>query len=320
MWITDSDWKASVGAVQFKMSLVNVKPIIESSERWMRKVVGSDVWAWLIADANAGHELVSLAKQAICWYAYPMALSSLKLKVGDAGVKKGDSEVKNEVKLWEYTDTVENAKKMLNDILEDFWAELEENTPDALKESEWYARRRAMFVRSAGELTEIVPMVHGSVRLFESMTGFLRRIEELRIRPIVTAGVFDALKTKWKNKDSEIDSNETELIRLIQYVIAPLSVLEVWEYLPIQLDEAGARQLRQTAGSESEVYPINYEKDLRNTAKRRLTMDAEQAETRLVDFLNRTASDTVFGSYRLANPIDAPDVETDYENKTCVVL
>lgn len=319
------DWKKSVGAVQHKMSTTNIQPFLEASERWFKKQIGTELWAYFTGtETNAttpmpNAELIALAKQAICWRAYVPALSQLKLRVGDAGLKKSDGEVKNDVKLWEYNDSIATARDMLNEVLEDFWTLLYEVAPTPWKNSDAYKTRQGLFVRSAAEMTNVVPMIQGNVRLFEQMVGVLRRTEDLRIRPLVTGVTFDALKVRWQTANAVFAPHETELIRLMQHAIVPLAVQEVWGYLPVKLD-GGIKILRQTDGAESEFYPSNYDKDQRNNALRQLALDADLAMTRLQSYLDATASTTVFASYRAAHPIEVIREEVDYTNKTCVII
>jgi hypothetical protein len=309
MLVTESIMKSHVGGVQQGMSFAILKPFLIHAERWFRKQVGVELNAYLTtipADEPEGlqKDLLWLAQGATVWYGFAMAQPNLHIKVGDTGFAKILPSNHVALTKWEYVKLEESSASMIDLCLEGFWMTLdsfdEEDLPEDWVGSAAFKIRNSLFIRSATELTNFLPLAKGSVRMYEALKNYIKQVEKNYIASLITEQVFEDLKRKCKKEaDLVLTNNDVVLIELIGYAVAPLAMYEALPYMSVLVDTEGVRIVVKTDSTRNELEPTNGEK---NTLSQKLYRDGEAAIGRIRKFLKEKSSDTVYPSFFTANP------------------
>lgn len=318
--------KKQLGGVQGKLNFETVYTFVKNAERDFRKIVGVELYDFLEdaafeelpeLDKVNLEELLDICHGCIAWVAYDMALPHLKLRVGDLGLLKTSPNQTVAVAKWEYVDTRDANTAMVDLMWELFWEKLEETRPDAWTGSPAYQWRNQYFIRSADELGDYVPLAGRNRRLFSQLEKFIRRAEQLYIRELTTPALFDALKLKWKDKDTDLTPLETVLVDKIKEALSFLTLHEAYPYLPVKLDENGIREVRKWDGITNEN-PAN--PGAKDAVRQQLWQDGQLYLGRLDSFLHDHSTPTQFPEFYQAYIVTGDDEQEDFTNKSHVIL
>jgi hypothetical protein len=318
--------KAQLGGVQGKLNFETVLPFVKIAERDFRKTVGAELYDFLNEAAFGEEEeidlvdleeLLEITQGCIAWAAYDLAIPHLKLRVGDLGLLKTSPSQTVAVSKWEYVDTREANMVMVDLLWEFFWEKLEEIKPEVWVESDSYKRRNEYFLRSADELTEYVALVGRNRRFFSQLEKFIKRGEQLYISETITAGVFDALKVRWKNPETTLTSIEKLLVERIREALAYLTLHEAYPYLPIKVDDNGLREVRKWDGITNES---TADSRYRDAQRQQLWQDAQLYLGKLRSFMDANATISQFPEYYTVNLSEPADDDEDFTDKSHVIL
>lgn len=322
--LTKEILKQHLGGVQAKLDFSTVEPFARFAERWFTEQVGSELVQYL-ANLNApaqdseDADLLYLAQSCLSWRCYELAFPHLKFRAGDLGIQKLNTQNTVAVAKWEYVDSKEANLAMLDLAIENFWQAVETIRPTAWTASTAYQKRQRYFIRSAAELSEHVPAIGRKNRLFDQLLTYIRRAEQLYIKPILTNAVYLALKANWSNPDHQLTSAEQQLLEAIQPALAHMAVYEAYPYLPLNLDTAtGITERRSKGGIVEDVAAAS---DKTGTQKRQLYQDGQFYLAELQEYLNATASAELWPAYYQAHAADNDqDDLDDFTNSSLVIL
>lgn len=321
MITSETTLKAQLGGIQSKLSWATVKPFMVHAERWFKNQVGKELYE-VLDDAGIDENykpLQELAQGAICWYGYSMAQPHLHIKSGDAGFAKVVPANHVALTKWEYLQLSESNTNMVDLCLEAFWLELDglEEKPEGWEESDAYKVRNDLLLRSAGEMTNYLPMVRDSVRMYEGLKQYIKRAERTYLLPILTKEVFNELKQKLKDPDEELSEKDKELADLLRYALAPISMYEALPYISILVDTEGIRMIVKTDSTRNEIEASMGEK---NNLIQKLWNDAQFAFAEVRKFLAENANEQTYTSYYNLNLKPAAVVQKVYDPKAHLIL
>lgn len=315
--------KTHLGGVQASLDFSTVEPFAVMAERWFIDQVGRELLTWLkagaeLADESEQADLASLALSCMSWRCYELAFPHLKLRASDLGIQKLNTTNTVAVAKWEYVDSREANLAMLDLALENFFQALETVRPAAWIDSAAYKKRQRVWIRSASELAEFIPTLGRKNRLFDQLITYIRRAEQIYIKPILTDSVYLDLKISWSNGAEELSEPELLLIEAIRPALAHMAIFEAYPYLPLTLDTTGITERRSKDGTFEEVAP---DANAKGTQKRQLYQDGQFYLSELSDFLKATASPTLWPSFYQAH-LPKPGSETgeDFTNESLVIL
>jgi len=132
---------------------------------------------------------------------------------------------------------------------------------------------------------------------------------------VLTAGGFDGLKTKMKDPDATLTDLEKGLVLHIKKAVAHLALYEAYPFIPLVVDQAGVREVRQKDGTREEEIA---EKSYRNAQRIALHDTGRYYLKEIRNYLDQHATSSIFASYYNAKQTD--DFEEDYTDKPCIVL
>jgi len=327
MIVNSEIFKAQLGGIQSKINFNTVETFIISAERNFRKIVGKELYDFLNeidfsapepgTDPIVLKELLEISQGCISWAAYDLALPHLKIRVGDLGLVKNSANQTVAVTKWEYVDTREANLAMQDIMWEFFWETIEELQPDVWTASEAYKERNQYFLRSADELTKYIALVGRNRRLFAQLEQFIRRAEQVYISDAVTSGVFDRLKMRWMDKDTQLTPVELMLVEKIREALAYLTLHEAYPYLPIKIDENGVREARKWDGTSNEN-PADPK--FKNAQRNQLWQDAQLYMGRLKTFMDSYSTADQFPEYFTANLSGPEQEDEDFTYKSHVLI
>lgn len=318
----ESVFKDVLGGIQTKMNFATVEPFVKAAEWKFRKTVGKDLYDWLKdtafgADSDEA-QLREFARGCIGWAAYDMALPHLKQRVGDLGMMKTTPNGTVAITKWEYVDTREANLSMVDFMWENFWALLEELSPEVWEDSSAYQERNQYFIRSAAELTKYVSLVGNNTRFFQKLLPYLHRAEQNYISRNITEAVFEELKEKFQDPAQTLDSIEKKIVEKIRWAVAHFTIYEAYPYLPLVVDENGLREVRKKDGTKEEEIA---DKRYRNAQRQQLYQDGQFYLAQLKEYLDSVSDASSFVAYYEAFLMpSADDEEEDFTDKPHIIL
>ncbi|GAB4047070.1 DUF6712 family protein [Spirosoma litoris] len=315
--------KSQLGGIQASINFKTLEPFANFAERWFTELVGKSLMDYLqeITTPAAGSDaadLLYLAHSCMSWKCYELAFPHMKFKAGELGLQKVNGQNAVAISKWEYVDSKEANLAMLDLALENFWTAMESIKPAAWTSSTAYAKRQQVFIRSAGELSEQVPTLGRKNRLFEQLLTYIRRAEQNYIRPILTDADYVALKVKWRDPAATWSVEEQMLLDFIRPAVAHMALFEAYPYLPLTLDSTGITESRSKDGTLEQVAPSD---NKTGTQKRQLYQDGQQFLADLTEYLQATATASLFPAFYQAQLAKVGTQQTDdFTNESLVIL
>jgi len=321
--LTKEILKSQLGGIQGKMDFSTLEPFAKFAERWFREQAGQELTDFVaenltLADDSGESDVVDLALACMSWRCYELAFPHLKLRASDLGLQKLNTTNAVAISKWEYVDSREANLAMLDLALENFWSTLEHVRPAAWIQSAAYQKRQKVWIRSATELAEFIPTLGRKSRLFEQLLTYIRRAEQIYIKPILTQPVFSGLKAAWSDPQHSLTSQEAELLEAIRPALAHMALYEAYPYLPLTLDINGISESRSKDGTLEQVAPGS---EAKTGQKRQLYQDGQFYLSELDSYLKATATPTQWPGYyqtRLSTPADSGT--DDFTNSSLIIL
>ena len=321
--ITQEEFKAHIGGIQSELEFSTVLPFVNTAAIWFRNEIGQGLYNLLAgtppANTHATYQMYHLARAVVSWRTYELVFPHLKIRIGDVGMMKNAPANTIAITKWEYTDTIDSIRKMLDQHLENLWYEIELSKPTQWTSSPNYTIRRGMLIDSPAMLDRYVGMVGNNYRIWQKLVMHVNRAEELYLRRIATKEVVVGLKAKLTDINATLANQETELLEAIRRALAPLTMYEAYPHLSLVADENGIRQVRFKDGTSEQEFP---EAGLRNAHRQQLWNDGQLYLGQLKTFLDETASTTLFPTYHakyLATPTTS-DLYEDQKDHSQVLL
>ena len=319
--LTQDILKAQLGSLQAGMKPETILPFMHHAARWLADEVGPDLWTYLKALPPAAAdtaELLRLTHSCLAWQCYTLAFPHQKFRVSDLGIMKTSPQNAIAVTKWEYADSKDANLSMLDLSLEYFWRELERLRPNAWVNSDTYKNRQTHLIRSAGEYGTLLPIAGRNYRFFQKLIPHIADAEQEVIRPALTGSVYDGLMQKWAMPRPMLSFEEEQLLGYCRRAVAYLATYEAYPYLPLNLSETGISEQRDKSGMLETVAP---DANLRQGLRQQLYLDGQKRLARIRQFLDETATPTLFGGYYQTNLTPAgyqtPD---DFTDKPHIIL
>lgn len=318
MILDETKLKRQLGGLQSGFSWAVISPYVTQAERWFRKQVGQTLYDYLQELTPSENqldekELQGLAEGAIAFYAFSLLQPRLNLKIGDAGMMKQLPANHVAITKWEFVTLAESNQNLIDICMDGFWEVVSELEPESWKDSDDYKVRNELFIKDAAELTEHLPLVNKSVRMYETLKMYIKKTERDTIRETITPEVFDMLKAKLKGEnETALSSTDLEILELIKDAAALKSLLRALPYISILVDTEGIRQVVKLDGTRNEI-EASHEAKAGLLAK--LEKDTETAINKLFDYLKKVASENLYPSFfeihEDVDPFDIFQMEDD---------
>lgn len=293
--------KQFLGGVQRNMDWSTWKPFVESAqETYILAAVGEG----LLTDLESEHATVLILKnklqRTLANYAYLIAIPQLTVVTGDAGILQPSPKDTTVLTKWMSANLSQTTAKTADDNLELALQFLERNTDvkddnqayvfENWRNGDVFLKNRSSFISSATELTKYLPFVQNSRRLFLAMRGYFDRVTMDYLPDLVGETFISALKLRLLGS-LPLTPDEAKVFDYVRMVIVYKSLEEAITFLNISPD---FRLITVTDGLQNEGM-------IDPKRANQIQLDAQNSYQRfgskLVDFLNKTATATVFGDY-----------------------
>lgn len=308
--ITQENLKKYLSGVQYKLNYATLESFVYTGEKLLTRKLSSGVITAIKALDEDSQIRIS-AERTVAWYALVKALPHLSTRIGDMGIVKNTPQGTQPINQWEYKNLLKSGWEMVDDNLEDLYQEMEASAFEP-----WITPvnkiRKNFFIKTASEMTVYMPMVNDSARLFDNLKYYVGNVERDYIGKEITPELMQALKD-----EENPDDQQLALIEMIKAVVAPATLYEALPYLSVKVDLNGLRQTEKDDDSEQNM---KYKSTVINELKKKLYDDAKAAVNLMKEYLNETASETVFTPYynKFLNP--GPGLSCYKDPKSSVIL
>jgi hypothetical protein len=292
MLVNSENFKGYIGGIQTKIAPATIDPFLLISDRWFRQKIGETLYAHLLT-LPLEDNLRYLAMGAVSWYAFQKAQPHLHVKVGDLGTMKNQPQNSVALTKWEYIKLEESNLAMIDLFLENFFIAVDEADIDTYNESNEAQKRNSFIIKSVTELTAILPIAKGSVRLFEELKPHLKKAETFYIADVITAAVYNNLVEKLKTKDV-LEPLEEALLLICRDVVAHFGFLKGLSYIQLIVDTEGVRVVEKSDSTRNEAQAAANKID---NLRYEINSDAQISLQKLKDFMNKNATETQFTAY-----------------------
>lgn len=273
-----------------------------AEERFLLPILGQTLYQTILSEANNAesdfNNLIAKARRALAPLAYWLELPHIQTQITDRGLATSESENMKAAYRWQYEAMRESLADKGCFALEKMLEHLYEKQEDY----GWEQPAKLKLIFTSGAQFAEYCTIFQPHRTFENLRPIIRQIEDQYIRNTIGDNFFESLRDN--NNPGVEDKKVIELIRL---TVANLAIHRAVEVLPAKISSEGFTvALRDAADS---VYPKD--QHARNEQLSLLYHSAKQSgETYLVklaDYLNKTASATVFQIYFQSEYYTAPD-------------
>ncbi|GAB3886088.1 DUF6712 family protein [Spirosoma agri] len=234
-------------------TLAFIQPFIHLAEdEFIRTAIGPELLAelnTLLANASAtlspaNKELVTRLQRALAFYTYLKYLPYSLGNDGDNGLQEQKTDKSEPVRMGvldkRLRETADNAAKALEQALI-YLYQNRKQYPTWLT-SDAYKRSSALFIFSATELTEHLPQVAGSYRLFVSLVPYLHQAEKTSIKPLLGSEQYDDLKAK-RVGTTPLQPTDIRLMEAVGQATASVAYAKALYHLNVQQTAGGGLRI-----------------------------------------------------------------------------
>lgn len=293
--------KAHLGGVQKNMDWETWRVFVETAiDTYIVPSVGSELLAE-IEGATEGMkaELLKKLQRATALYSYLIAIPQMTVVTGDAGIMQNVPTNGAVVTKWLHVNLTTTTAKSADDALEMALQFLEENvdkkdTSDAYvfagyRGSSFFVEKEKLLIGGATELTKCIPFVNNSRRMYLRLKNYFGIAESDYLAGLIGDEFLQELKES-KTLPVQFGAEEKAL-QYCRMVVAYRAFEAAIPYLNISEE---MRLVSLTDGLSNEnIIDTQRQTQLKLDCK----MAYEKWGNKLVDFLNTTASEQLFGSY-----------------------
>lgn len=257
---------------------------------------------------EANRLLLTYLQRALAWYAYWKYLPFSLGNDGENGLQEQGTKDTSPVRIGvldkRQRESIENASKSLEAAMR--YLHAFRATYPTWTNSEAFKESRSLFLSTATALTEHMPWVDNSYRLYLTLKPYLKRAETATILPLIGQAMFDELKA-YRLNTALVIVTERLLVR-VGNAVALTAYSEALFHLNVTQTSGGSLRILSDFDGiyNQKAVSDNVLQNARSEAK----AAAVSAQKTLVIFLRRYADDypTYKNSDQFKSPIhDGPD-------------
>ncbi|HRH59052.1 MAG TPA: hypothetical protein PL045_00670 [Chitinophagaceae bacterium] len=310
--ITTIEQVRSAGVrVMFINDSSSIADMENAEERFIEPVLGSDLYKDLQDNISADEyaDLLNRVRKALAPLAYWLELPSIATVISDSGVNSLESQNMQPVPRWKFEalreELADKGMYHLDKLLQYLWENKEdlEWTPPATYNG---------IIKTAKEFANIVTLFQ-PWRTFESLRIIMQQVEDNYIRSTIGDDFFEELRDVQLPEDEENWSDEEKAqaaaIKLIKKCVANLTIKNAVEVLQVKISPAGFTVLLTEANDspqQGEAAANNQQTGLLYDNVKKV---GESALVKLKSYLDTTASDSIFSTYKNSDFYTAPEVK-----------
>lgn len=250
--LVTTDTELDSYATQPGMDINLLKPYLEMAEkRYLQKVLGKEQFTDLeTAYQNSIKEtpvaldqedivLLHYCRQVIVPLSFYLGADNLDVSVDATGIRRSENENKKTAYQYQKNDFLKNQFNLGLERMDNLYGFLEENIDDypLYAASEIRAGLNKLLIRSLADFERQVS-IRESFWLFLHLRDIMEDVELTRVIPNMGEH-YETIKSKI-DSDQNLTADENEILTYAKKTIANLSLNEVVNRLPVQLDSDGA--------------------------------------------------------------------------------
>ena len=312
----ESEFKLYCTGITVGVKIESIAPSIAYIEKhFIKKELGKEQYDALVA----AYESTMSAEQTALWEEVAAALCPLAAwhyaganaaELSDAGQRERNAEDGNGARLWVSNlqrDTWYEQGMTAIDSLLAFLDENKDDYPDWVSGS-GYAGLKSNILQTTEQLNTYV-FINESRRFFKMLKPSIRQVEFLNIQPAISKAFYDRLIAGLKADD--LTDEEQEAIDKLIPAVAHLAFSEC--KFPVELGTDGVFQISSSAGDNGSKTKTLPDDSILADVKRKHFYTGKQYLNEAVDYLNKTASNSVFAEYFGSTVYEDPTGD-DYSN------
>lgn len=248
---TTADIKASLGAIHQTLSFETVASFVDQAEaKYLEPFIGRpllDELAALTTPNAQQTELLKRLRAALANYAVLDAAPMLTAAFSDMGLTEQSAQNATPARQWVYYNYIDGLASAGDGGLERALAYLEEQAASfpTWTSSDAYAAGKELFLQSGRELARYLNVPEPR-RAYLVLRPFIRRVEDLTLRPLLTDLAFDDLKAR--ERTGNLSDEDKGLLALIRPVVAHRALAEAIPEIAVAISGGGVRMLADHDG------------------------------------------------------------------------
>src|SRR6266498_302997 len=287
--------------VQFINDTTSLADMTAAEERFIEPILRKELYTTLLTEVDAEDteydELIAKVQRALAPLAYWFDLPNIQAQITDRGTATFTSENMQPLHRWEYDELRENLAEKGCFALEKLLQYLNENKDDYAWELP--TDYKTIFLTGT-QFASFFP-IYQPFRTFESLRPVIKQIEDQFIRPTIGDAFFESLRDK-----TEPTAEEAKAISFIRAATANLTIKTATEILPVRISVNGFTVTLLDAYDKSSQGHAQAPDTQMSALRQSTQRTGELYLLKLTNYLNTTASDTIFSTYKNSSYYTAP--------------
>lgn len=272
-----------------------------AADRFLIPIIGQTLYDALIAEIESDPEviddidLVNKCRAVVAPLAYLTQLAVIQAQITDSGIKTTNTENLQAAHRWEYNEVKEHLADAGAFAIENLLYFLFANKGDydEWTGSEQYTDINSLIIKTAAEFNKLFT-VSQPYRVWWDLRPTLLEVQDLFIKSTIGEEFFNEL-----NEEEDPDDNQKHAILLIKKAAAQFTIVKAIEKRSVRFSSYGFTTkvngaTTESPGADEERAPDNLLSALYNGCENA----GNSYLIQLQEFLNKTASDTVFETYK----------------------
>ena len=230
--VADTEFKTYFPAINRKMEWCTLEPFIQQAEDMeIIPAIGLDFYNVLNTEYQADNEVADpvkaytfrLLRTALAHYSMYLAFPQLQVRTGDAGITESSSDDVNPVRQWVFNtsrwEIGKNAYKYLDMALKHMEDQVLANNTDydAFANSTAYTESKELLIPNAHKFQRYYN-IQTSRRSYTALRPYIRKAEEIYLRPLLGDDFFQELKTQ--HTTNALSTENETVLPLVQQLLA----------------------------------------------------------------------------------------------------
>ena len=293
----------------------NFAGLKEAEEDYLEPILGEELYTELNDVVNTDGDIpeeytkiLNLCRKVIAPMSILLGISTRHIKIGDTGLKKTTAEGVENIFNWEYREVKEELQDKVAKALDRLWKFLHE---DGKANFDWTDPTHIKTIFKTAEDFSDHYTLYQPYRVFPLLNPIIAKTEKLYVHDAIGKDFYDELIAL----DGTDNSIEVEAINLLKDAIAHFTVSQAATELPVKVMGRGFTVLFSEATDEPFSGDRTAPLVLLNALKDSSYKDGRTFMSRLKKYLNDTASDAVFATYKNSSFYAASGVKKECKNE-----
>lgn len=309
--INDKDTAKEFVRINFINDVSSLPDFTLAAERFLIPIIGQDLYDELLAEVTGEDpieqvELVRKCRAVIAPLGYMMELATIQTQLTDAGLRSISTENMQAAHRWEYNEVKESLEDKgayaIDALLKFLFANAEDY--EAWTDSEEYQEAAGQLFRTGADFNKYFRL-HQPYRTWWELRPVISEVEDFYIHSAIGETFYEQLK------DEPDASDETmAAVVMIKKAVAHLTIVKAIEKLSVKITPQGFTILLSAGSTDAANSGDAAVRDPQlSMLHDSCTRSGESYLVKLVEYLNATASASLFADYFSSDKYVAPSTE-----------